>query len=709
MDKIIPFVSPKILSQYKRADTVCVVNDNDSDLTPIEIKLPKCPPIHLIDGYGLPAAEQKFKREVMPKKLYRLQNEPAKNEQPYTIDEIWKELANNKSYYKAEIKLIEKHWYHRLNGYWFFNNGKPTYIDGWHWFYLNFWELDEGLPEYRSRDRKFFLFARMCYNDPLCYGFNYPKHRREGATSKASCINYEIVSRSKKKKSGIQSMTEKDAENVFQNHIVQPWKTVPFYFKPLYEGSSDPKTVLRFNPPAIRMGQRGSMAGTQKGLNSSISFRNANTKAYDGHKLIFYHADEVGKTIECDIRDRWNIAKHCLAQGKNIIGFCIQTSTVGEMEKEGGINFRELCKNSDYHKRSPIGQTGTGLYTLFISGADGLESFVDEYGDSKYEEALTYLKEKRKFLLLNGDFQALDAEIRQTPIFYKECFRTNSKSSGFNLHKIEQRLEFFRFGNNAKVKGDFRWVNNIRDKEVEFVPNPDGRFWVSLQLGDFEANRKYWDSSFGDEGSWLPSNFSKFVAGGDAFKFNTTISGKKSNGGGAVFQKRDHRVDKDDKNTEDWKTHRFVCTYSNRPKDKDDYGEDMLMMCVYYGCYMFPELDVPFLWDYFERRKYSGFLLHRVDSKTGKYVITPGISSNSAKQDIFYEVMTYIERHSHRENHDEFLEECKDIEGPEDMTHYDLFAAAGYALLGANATYTEYQQTEEEPSTDIIIHRRYVM
>lgn len=712
MEAVIPYVSPDILRQYKKADKTVVVNDNDPDLKPIEIKLPPCPALHLIDGYGLPAKKQKFVREELPKKLRYLQNEAQIKDgttfRPYTIAEIWVEISKNKVYYKKEIEFIQRQWYYRLYGYWFFNNGKPTYIDGWHWFYLSVWQGDIGYFDYRSRDRKFFHFARMCYNDPYCFGFNYPKHRREGATYKAECISYELTSRTLKANSGIQSMTEKDAENVFQIHVVQPWKTLPFFFKPEYQGNTDPKTVMRFNPPSIRIGIKGSIAGSQKGLNSSIGFRNANTKAYDGYKLLFLHIDEAGKTEEVDVRDRWNIVKHCLAQGRKIHGFCIQTSTVGDMEKEGGSNFKDLCKNSDYHVRNENGQTITGLYTLFLSGADGLETFIDEYGESQIPEALKYLESDRKASLLAGDFEGLNAKIRQTPIKYRECFITNSKSSGFNLFKIEQRLQDFTFGNNFKVKGDFEWVDNKPDGEVEFKPDPQGDFWLSLQLNDFEANLKYWDTTYGENGSWVPSNFGKFVAGGDAFKSSKTITNKISDGGGAVFWKRDKVKDPDDKNSENWKSNRFVCTYSVRPKDKDLYGEAMLKMCVYFGCYMFPEQDVPFLEDYFTRRGYEGFLLHRFDAKANKYKITPGIQANQAKQDIFYELITHIERHCHREVHDELLEQCKLIAGPEDMTHFDLFAAAGYALLGANSTHTQWQQEEEGDKTvEIKFHRQY--
>jgi hypothetical protein len=508
--------------------------------------------------------------------------------------------------------------------------------------------------------------------------------------------------------SGIQSMTDEHAEKVFQKHVVVPWKTLPFYFKPEYEGNTDPKSIMRFNPPAIRIGIKGSIAGAQKGLNSTIGFKNSNIKAYDTYKLLFYHGDEVGKLKDVDVYERWSVVKHCLAQGPNIHGLCINTSTVGEMEKEGGENFEKLCKMSDYYKRTEGNQTGTGLYTLFFSAADGYDGHIDEYGYGNKESALAELNGRRKFFLESGDVEGYCAEVRQFPIQYRECFRTTSGVSGFNLIIIEARLDELRMRNDFKLRGDFKWCNNKPDTEVEFIPNIEGKFWISKQLNEFESNRKYWDSTYGENGSWCPSNFSRFVAGGDSFKSNKTITNKVSNGGGAVFMKRDPVIDKDDKNSFDWETNKVVCTYSVRPKDKDIYGEDMLMMCVYFGCYMFPEQDVPFLDDYFTRRGYAGFLLHRVDNKTNRFKITPGIMANQAKQDIFSEMMTYIERHGHREVHDELLRECAKIGSPENMTYFDLFAAAGYALLGANSTQTQWQQEEESPVAEVKFHRRYV-
>jgi hypothetical protein len=192
------------------------------------------------------------------------------------------------------------------------------------------------------------------------------------------------------------------------------------------------------------------------------------------------------------------------------------------------------------------------------------------------------------------------------------------------------------------------------------------------------------------------------VAGGDPFKFNVTEGNRKSKGGGAVVRKG--KIKDGDFSMK----RKFVCTYSNRTYNKYGYAEDMLMMCVYFGVSMFPEINVDLLWDYFEQRGYEGFLLYRVDPKTFQQQKTPGANTNEKiKQEIFTEYMNFIEFEAVEENHIELLEECRDIGGPEEMTDYDLFSAGGYALLGTAGIYDELEEIEnEEVTLDNFVRKR---
>ena len=719
-------VDPQILSQYEDAQKSVWVNIDDKDLIPIEIALPVPPEPHLVDNFGLPAREQKWHPPRLPKRIKELHSRYE------TLDEIWEALEAHQDIYEEEIAFIRTQWDRRLNGYWFYNNGVPTYIDGWHYFYCGWWSIDVGLPKYRDRDRRFFLFARKIFTEtisPRCnqkgiatrnakgeyefidfarrvfFGFNYPKHRREGATYKAECISYEIISRTMGAFGGIQSMNDTQSRKCFLRHLVAPWKKLPFFFKPNYEGSTSPKTELSFSPPAKRLSSKGSLSTSDLGLESGINYEIADPSAYDGDKLYFHHDDEVGKLkkgLSC--WDRHTVVKECLVMGGDIVGYTIKTSTVGEMEKGGGRAFKHQCKMSDYYERNPNGQTRSGLAVLFIPAYDGLQGFIDEYGmsviDTPTQQQSEYIKRDigaREFLLNTRkgyidaeDQEALSENIRLYPIRFAECFRTAAKSSGFNMNKLENYIDELTFSKQAIVTGNFVWKENIRDSKVIFVENPQGKFKVSHQLNDSESNKKVWSD---DEGLWKPGNSYWGVAGGDPFKFNKTEGNRKSKGGGAVIRKGQLRDG-------DFRMKRkFVCIYAQRTFDKDIYGEDMLMMCLYYGVPMFPEIDVPFLWDYFRDRGYPGYLLYKADPNTFKISVTPGDTANRTKQDIFGEFMTWIENEADEENHIEILEECRDIDGPEDMTNYDLFTAAGYALLGTRDIFDDIASLDEQEYT----------
>jgi len=228
--------------RYKNPDKYIFFNDRSKVLKTIRVRLPDPPPIDEIEGFGLPPKKQRWRPPVLPIKLKELERTSE------TLEDIYYTLENEKDNYAEEIKWIQDQWDKRINGHWVFINGKPTYIDGWHYFYCGFWHLDTGLPEYRSRDRTFFLFARFTFTDTtlpngndlgrrICLGFNYPKHRREGATFKGECINYELVSRYPNVHGGIQSLDNDSGKKVFQDKLISPWQKLPFFFKPFYSTS----------------------------------------------------------------------------------------------------------------------------------------------------------------------------------------------------------------------------------------------------------------------------------------------------------------------------------------------------------------------------------------------------------------------------------------------------------------------------------------
>ena len=73
---------------------------------------------------------------------------------------------------------IDEEFDRRDNGFWFMNNGKPTYITGTHYMYLQWSKIDVGAPDFREANRLFYIFWEACKVDKRCYGMCYLKNRR---------------------------------------------------------------------------------------------------------------------------------------------------------------------------------------------------------------------------------------------------------------------------------------------------------------------------------------------------------------------------------------------------------------------------------------------------------------------------------------------------------------------------------------------------
>lgn len=708
-------ITPTILKGYKKADEYVLMNE-DKHLHPIWIELPKPPELHLIDGFGLPASSQYFTPAKMPKKLQKLIDSVQ------TVDDVWNTLEDNHILYKDEIKFIKKQWKIYENGYWCFINGKPTYIDGWHYIYCSWWRFKDGKrPDYRDRNRKFFHAMKYAYTTTLApkldefgalvykdkekrilemedrgfrtvLGISYPKHRKDGASNMCLLAEYMETITHEGVVGGIISMTGTHAkEKLFDEIMVPGWKNMPFFFKPRTTSNQNPGEVINFNAQRVRANKL-----TSNELDSKISYSGTSESTlYDGGNNIWINVDEAGKTTESNVFMRHRQLKPCvsLGNGANIFGFLTYPSTVGEMEGSGGKEFFAVCQDSKFEQRDIAGQTKSGMLVLYMPAYEGLDGFIGPYGESVIDEptpeqmyfigkkygAKAHLLNKRQQLIDSNDTEGYNEEVRLFPISYMECFRTTDGDVGFNSRLINERLEEM-LHNQPEVRiGNFRWQNDEKDSFVVWEDDPKGKFVLSKVLPEELTNRNFIRKINGKDEKFPVET--KFIASADPFKFEKTANGRMSKGGGGVFYDYDEEIDRD-KPIEYWKSYKFVCTYLNRPPTKDEYGEDMLMMCIYFGAMMNPEIDVPFIWDYFEARGYGGYLWYEIDPNTNKKNTTPGFNSRTGKkQKIFSLNRDYIENHIKRCDHKDLLEQYKDIESIEQMTDYDLIPVAGGCLM----------------------------
>jgi len=311
-----------------------------------------------IDGATLPKKDQKWRRTPFP--------------------QDWDNLSE-----LQQLNFVKEDIRRRTSGYWFMCNGKPTYITGDNYFFLNWYymaaDTPDGFPEYRAADRLDFYFWEYCQNDPNCYGMLYMAHRRSGKSEKglSSLMNKTMLE--KEKHSGLQAPSTKDAkDNLFQDRIIRAWKKIPFELRPLHDADA-PRSMLKFSAPekrGVRKKEKYSVS-----LGSWIDFEQTEVGGYQGKKLYRYHLDEPGGLENMPLLEAWSTVKECLVLGSNIRGKAYLATTVELMTDRAGKPFATLWSQSNFNQKDGNGQTQSGLYRYFRRADMGLEGHIDEYGN----------------------------------------------------------------------------------------------------------------------------------------------------------------------------------------------------------------------------------------------------------------------------------------------------------------------------------------
>ncbi len=401
----------------------------------------------------------------------------------------WDEFDKKKKdddveFYDEKLEEFKKQeWDRRLNGFWYMNNGKPTFLTGLHYLYLQWWPIDIGYPKFRIPDLEKFYFMDYCIQDPLWMGMLEVTKRRFGKSFVAGLFVTEYITRTKMTNGGIQSKTGSDAKKFFAKTVVNPFRRLPKFFRPEYDMSLgvNPKTEMRFQKTNVR-GKKAEESVDKDELGSIIDHQSADTVAYDGQKLHRYVADECGKTTEVNVYDRHEVVRYCLLddEGK-IIGKALYTTTVEKLttEKDGVQDaFKLLWEESNQDKRQDNGTTSSGLYRFFMS-AKRTRNF-DDFGYPDENKTLDQILADRETVKNNP--RALSARVRKEPLTIDEAFSTDSDKCIFNVMNIGSREQYLKENPVLKRHVIFyrdldqtaRW-RNITDKEEDF-------HWVITQF-----------------------------------------------------------------------------------------------------------------------------------------------------------------------------------------------------------------------------------
>ncbi len=562
------------------------------EISGLKVALPKAPKECL--QRHKEKKQQYWERQELPKQLGRIQSIFQWNEMPSDFKARW-------------VDYIEQEFDYRDDGCWFMNKGKPTYITGAHYMYLQWTNIDVGYPDYREANRILYIYWEACKADKRSFGMIYLKIRRSGFSfmSSSECVNTGTLA--KDSRVGILSKTGSDAKKMFTDKVVPINSRLPFFFKPIMDGMDKPKTELAYRVPASKITKKNMYDMDEEqiqGLDTTIDWKNTDDNSYDGEKLLLLVHDESGKWLKPNnILNNWRVTKTCLRLGSKIIGKCMMGSTSNALNK-GGENFKKLYYDSDVTTRNSNGQTKSGLYSLFIPMEWNMEGFIDRYGmpvldtpptevlgiddEMSYQGAVEYWENEVESM--KSDPDALNEYYRQFPRTESHAFRDESKQSLFNLTKIYQQIDY----NDAMISdqyvtvGSFRWKDGVKDTKVIFSPDKRGRFRIT-----WVPNANLQNNIITKNNTKYPGNEHIGAFGCDSYDISGTVGGRGSNGALHGLTKF---------NMEEAPSNEFFLEYVARPQTAEIFFEDVLMACIFYGMPILIENNKPRLLYHFKNR-----------------------------------------------------------------------------------------------------------
>ncbi len=635
-------------------------------------------------------SEQFWEKREYPKELKRIKSRFDWDEYSVEFKEKW-------------YDYIDEEFRRRDEGYWFYNKGNPTYITGTHYMYLQWSKIDVGAPDYRESNRLFFIFWEACKADTRCYGICYLKNRRSGFSFMASAELVNQATISSDSRYGILSKTGADAKKMFTDKVVPISINYPFFFKPIQDGMDRPKTELAYRVPASKLTRRKLEANEElrelDGLDTTIDWKNTGDNSYDGEKLKILAHDESGKWERPDnILNNWRVTKTTLRLGSRIVGKCMMGSTSNALDK-GGENFKKLYNASDVTQRNKNGQTKSGLYSLFIPMEWSYEGYIDTHGVPVFDTPKEHVRGidglpitigviehwENEAAGLRNDQDGLNEFYRQFPRTTKHAFRDETKQSLFNLVKIYEQIDYNEEIHNISsvTRGNFQWINGIKDTSVIFYPNKDGRFNIT-----WVPEKKLQNNVILKNGIRYPGNEFLGAFGCDSYDISGTVDGKGSNGALHGLTKF---------SLEDCPPNHFFLEYISRPPTAEIFFEDVLMALVFYGMPILAENNKPRLLYYLRRRGYRGFSMNRPDKIWNKLSVTEkevgGIpnSSEDIKQAHAAAIETYIENEVGLLNNDTYgdmyfqktLEDWAKF-NINNRTKHDAAISSGLAIMACN-------------------------
>ncbi len=625
---------------------------------------PPPPPNEEIANYHLPKAEQIWKRNALPEYSPRdidiwtgtyyehketLDWDGARREEiaKQTGEDVWdldrygnpkriEGIRPDLNYSSIPLADFRNKELDRCDpwdgGYWMFINGKAVWLTPFHYFYINWWEINIGYPDYRDTDRMIFYLWQWAFENPWCYGFMEVAKRGGGKTYRALAIQYLRTIYGRNILSGIQSKTDDDSRDMFQLKLVECYKNLPDFLVPINDNPTDPKAQLRFFAPSKR--GKSSMFHRlmqRKAIRSTINFKNAQPKAYDGQTVngVFIR-DEEGKTVKavCDVAYRHRITRNCVFRDGKMFGKIYSTTTLDKMDK-GGEQFKVIWDGSNQFKVAEgldPADTVTGMIRVFFPAYQ--TEYFDIYGMPETVKARRRQQKERDKLV--NDPSSLMSEILQFPWNERELFMSAGATCQYDLNTLRLREQIVLDPDFNKVRiGDFYWENGVFGGVAKWNDNPDNGKWEIAYLFEEkrDSNQFHAELDSLNNPKFTPLNEHKFAGGFDPTKTSKQVDKRRSAAAGAIFMKTDM-----------WRPHispTWIADYLSYPIDPETAWMEFIIGLFYYGCPFLPEdnLGIP---SKIREHGAGAFIMNRPENTfttNNRSQDTPGMPSNETTND----------------------------------------------------------------------------
>lgn len=596
-------------------------------------------------------------------------------------------------------------WDRTTNGLWFWNNGVKTYITGFYAWYLSSWMTYFGYPIYRESDKEITYLLQYCEEDPDCYGLLLNTIRRYGKSSLMGGWATYRTTRNYNHYCGMQGEKDDKIAKFYNQMILKPFRKLPWYYMPLYDTSTAQKNEIRFEKTTAR-GKKALLIdeeGASESLESVIEYRPSGESEYDGFILNTYIFEEPGKTLTCDISERWKIVKPCLRKGRTIRGKAFGGTTVEFMDtvSKGGKAYKKLFYESNFDERGPDKRTKSGLYAAFLPGDCAYEDFLDEWGHPMREAARQSILEEREMSKDNPkDYSDL---IRKYPLYIKEIFYINSDRCIFNATVLQDRLSEINMATHPFTsKVDFFWIDGVRFGKVGWRHNPVNGFAQISFLPQTPEECNLVDKKLvGGVWKYSPKNTSRWCAGIDPVDHRVMIEGRTADDDQVIttrrskpvmFWKRKYDTLIDGPLNQDileqrarekypYKTNRYAVMMDTRTTDPFVYYERALMICWFLGCDAQSETQKPGFINYCYQQNCEAFLQEEYVPEYSTKKVNPyatGTAANTTSINQYTEFKAwYIDYFGHTIDFRELIEDDM-VFNPKKTTEFDYSVAGGW-------------------------------